>query len=276
MFKKIAVAVAFSPRCEAVLSEAKRFQQLYDAQLVLIHIGVKMEQDERFLKALMEKVDVDTDSIKVIWKQGNAAKRILAICNEEKIDLLLAGALRKENIFKYYIGSVARNILRKANCSVLVLTDPSVNAHPFRKIVIHGGPKNDSTKTIEIGIDLSKRSHASQIHIIKELKMFGLAMAMAGEGTENEYFEAKREFVGNEIKIVENILEKLDTQGLKINIKIMAGKTGSELSKFTQKAEADLLIVDSPATKLGLFSRVFSNDLEVIMADLPANLLIVQ
>ena len=40
-FKKIAVAVAFSPRCEALLAEARQLQDKLNAQMLFIHVGKK-------------------------------------------------------------------------------------------------------------------------------------------------------------------------------------------------------------------------------------------
>ena len=36
---KIGVAVAFSPRIEAFLAEAARMKEMWDAELILIHVG---------------------------------------------------------------------------------------------------------------------------------------------------------------------------------------------------------------------------------------------
>ena len=48
----------------------------------------------------------------------------LSSCKKEQIDLLVLGALQQENIFKYYVGSIAREVTRKAPCSILLLIKP--------------------------------------------------------------------------------------------------------------------------------------------------------
>ena len=63
-------------------------------------------------------------------------------------------------------------------------------------------------------------------------------------------------------------------QYYKINIKVIAGKSGHEIVKFSQKSNADLLIMNAPDHKLGLLDRVFPHHHEIVMADLPCNLLI--
>ena len=40
-FETIAVAVAFSPRLEAILCEAKYLSELFNAKILLLHVGKK-------------------------------------------------------------------------------------------------------------------------------------------------------------------------------------------------------------------------------------------
>ena len=52
-FNKIAVAIAFSPRLEAILAESKRLQEKFKAQMIFIHVGEKNLQQEQYLKHLL-------------------------------------------------------------------------------------------------------------------------------------------------------------------------------------------------------------------------------
>lgn len=276
MFKKIAAAVAFSPRMDAILSEANRFQQMFEAELVLIHVGEENEDKKELLQQSILKAGINPELIKIFWEDGDPAKKIRSVCKKQQVDLLLAGALKKENIFKYYIGSVARKILRKAQCSVLVLIDPSEQPAAFKRIVMLAGDEDDRKQTITAGCLIGKKDQAKQLHILKEIKMFGFTMALAGEDSQQEYSDTRRNMVQDKIEEVNKLIAESPCEGLKINVKIITGKSGYELTKFTRNAEADLLIIDAPNRDLNIFDRMFPNDLEFILADLPSNLLLVQ
>jgi hypothetical protein len=100
-------------------------------------------------------------------------------------------------------------------------------------------------------------------------------MALAGEEeTEQDQEETRRKIVGKEIEEIENILKGIDTDGLHVNIKVASGKPGFELRKFTKRVHADLLVVKNPEHKLNFLDRIFPHYLELIMEDLPSNLLI--
>ncbi|MEQ9438551.1 MAG: universal stress protein [Cyclobacteriaceae bacterium] len=276
MYKKLAIALAFSPRFEALLHEAKRVRDTLDAQLIIIHVGTQDAGKERLLQQKLSKIGFQEGQVKIIWKQGEPSKKILSVCRREKVDLLIAGAMKKENIFRYYIGSVARKILRKADCSVLMLINPSMNPKPFRKLVINGGENEFLRSVLKRGCEFGKIEHAAQVHVLREVRMYGLAMALASEeGNEDEYAETRRRLVDDEILKVKNLLKHIDTSSLNINVKVFAGKPEHEIAKFSKRIGADLLILGAPDHKLSLIDRIFPHDMECLLADLPSNLLVV-
>ena len=81
-FKKIAVAIGFTPRTEAILAESRRLQQLFNATMLFIHIGPNNLQHEQYLKHLLHRFELDKDNNRVIWKQGDPVTEILAVCKE--------------------------------------------------------------------------------------------------------------------------------------------------------------------------------------------------
>ena len=78
-----------------------------------------------------------------------------------------------------------------------------------------------------------------------------------------------------EINSVERMLVSIPHDNIKINIKMLSGKSGFELCKFVLRKQAQLLVVGAPPRRLSFFDRVFPHDLEYVFADLPSNLLVV-
>jgi nucleotide-binding universal stress UspA family protein len=276
MFKKIGVAIAFSPRGEALLTEANRIRILFDAELVLIHVGQKSADAETRMLGLVQRVGIESATVLVRWEKGKPSERILSVCKQERIDLIVAGALKQENMLQYYLGSVARRILRKANCSVLMLSNPSTSPKPFKSIVVNAEDSPYVEQALRASCFISMLEKANWLHVVRELKLYGLTMAVAEQTSEEEYDDHRQNLVSSEIEIVENLLKKIPHEGVKVNIKILSGKSGYELAKFAEKKKADLLIVGAPARRFSLFDRMFPHDLEYVFADLPSNLLIIR
>jgi nucleotide-binding universal stress UspA family protein len=275
MYQKIALAIAFSPRMEALIAEAKRLIGIFNGELILIHVGVKTDELEAKLNEILNRHCGDLSRIKTIWKEGKPAKTILKTCVEEQVDLLILGALKKEGLLTYYLGSVARKVIRKSPCSVLTLIDPKIGTTHFSKVVINGTQLEVTPKVIEKGLKFCQAEGANQVHILNEIKLYGLQMATAGEGSEDEVSLTRRKLVQQEIKYVQEILDGLDQTGLKINIKVTAGKWAVELVRFCEASGADLLIMGDEHGYT-LIDRLFPHDLEGILSEIPCNLLILK
>jgi len=274
-FKKIGLAIAFSPRLEALLVETARLRSFWNSRLVLIHVGHVDEEQAELLKVLLEKIGLNTPDVLVRIVHGNPALKILAVCREEKVDLLVAGAMKKENILKYYLGTVARKILRKASCSVLLLINPSIEPKPFNSIVVNAEDSPYVEQALMAACLLGKNEKSNWVHVVREVKLYGLNMSASEHSTEEEYEALKSSLVTTEIDNVQRLLNKIPHEGLKINIKILSGKSGFELAKFAIRKQADLLIVGASSRRFYFFDRVFPHDQEYLFADLPCNLLIV-
>lgn len=275
MYQKIALAIAFSPRMEALIAETKRLISLFGSELVVIHVGEKTTELEEKLSQILDSYSLNNAQTSVIWKQGKPAKMILQTCEEEQVDLLVLGALKKEGLITYYIGSVARKIIRKSKCSVLTLIEPKVETTQFCKVVINGTQADETPHVIGESLRFCRTQGATQLHILNEIKLYGLQMVTAGEGSEDEVSQMRRKLVQEEINYVQQILNGLDQSGLKINIKVTAGKGVVELGKFAETIEADLLIMGDQRG-YSFIDRLFPHDLEEILAELPCNLLIVK
>ncbi|MDF2158825.1 universal stress protein [Algoriphagus sp. CAU 1675] len=275
MFRKIGLAIAFSPRIEALISEARRLVKVFDSELVLIHVGVKTPELEGKLLEILQRLGCEELRTKVLWKEGKPAKMILQACREEHVDLLVAGALKREGLFKYYLGSVGRKIIRKSTCSVLTLIEPKTETSDFSKVVINGTQLEITPKVIAGGIAFSKKVKADNVSILNEIKMYGLQMGTASEDSEEEIAQTRRQLVQNEIEYVQGLLKTIDKGDLKINIKVTGGRWAVELARFCEKIEADLLIVGD-SRRLNFFDRIFPHDLEDLLSTLPCNLLIIK
>jgi hypothetical protein len=68
MYQKLALAIAFSPRMEALIAEARKLIRIFDGELVLIHVGTKTPELEAQLAEVLSRHCGDLHRIKTIWK----------------------------------------------------------------------------------------------------------------------------------------------------------------------------------------------------------------
>lgn len=273
MIRTIGLAIAFSPTAERMLAETAALVRLFQARLILIHIGDSSEKETALMQSLLKSQGLDAGSVTLRWERGNPAKIILKVCDEEQVDLLVAGALKKENLIQYYLGTIARTIMRRANCSVLLLTQPSLHPEGHKNVVVDAQDHPHVMDTLSLACQLC--SGKAWLHVVRELKLYGLVMSATEEYTEDEHENLRQGLIRDEIEKVEMLLEQIPHADIRVNIKVVSGKSGFELSQFAQRKQADLLVVSAPPRRFSLFDRVFTHDQEYIFADMPCNLLIV-
>ncbi len=273
-FKRLALAITFSPTAAALLYEAGRLRQWLDADLLLIHAGERTAETDAKLTSLLKQSGLPPDT-RIAWQPGKPAQAILKACQDHQIDLLLIGALKKEDLVGYYVGTVARSIMRKASCSIYVLTRPSESPRPLKNIVVNAEDSPYIHEALKVGCWMAARQPEGWLHVVRELKLMGLALVSADQCSEEEYSQVQQNLLREEFTTVERLMQSIPHENIKVNIKILSGKSGFELARFAERKEADLLIVGAPPRKFSLFDRVFPHDLEYIFAELPCNLMIV-
>jgi nucleotide-binding universal stress UspA family protein len=274
-FETIAVAVSFSPRCEFLLAEAKRIADICGATLILLHVGEKTREKEQALDVMIANSGIDANKSRLIWMDGEPVDTILQLCKLNIVDLLILGALEKENFLKFYIGSIARNISRKAKCSVLLFTHPSTKPQKFKKIIVNGVDNPKTIHTINTALYVAKHFKVNDVTIVNEVEVPGLAMTIAEDSTAPQTKEIKKNFEEGSAETLQTIIEKCDVGNVNVTNKVLKGKPGYAISKYARDKNADLLVINSPDTNLNLFDRIFAHGIEYILADLPCNVLIV-
>tara|TARA_B110000503_G_scaffold112402_1_gene168446 strand:- start:117 stop:950 length:834 start_codon:yes stop_codon:yes gene_type:complete len=272
---KILIGIAFSPNLKPNIFEAVRLANMFDAELVGVHVGEKTDQKITDLNLLLKEADTLNNSFKVIWQKGKPVDIILQTCTNQNIDLLILGALQQENLFKYYVGSIARKITRKAPCSVLLLIKPSIIRVPCKHIVVNGLSDNRTEETIKTSFFITKKLNCKKITIVEEIKQEELHIKINDDTSLRRANIAKERIKNREDRRVKNILKEIDCSNLTLKTQSIFGKRGYSIGHYAKLKRADLLVMNAP-TKSGILDRIFPQDIEYILSELPTDVLIVR
>lgn len=276
IFQKIGLAITFSPNALSLLRSANRLQNLFGAKLCLIHVGEKDSETENLMKQILTKAGIEENSYELVWQTGDPSKVIINACAAKNVDLLVAGALEKESILKYYIGSVARNIMREVPCSVLILTQPSAVPVPFRKFCASVQYNSLGEYAIRKGYEFAKLEKAEEFVLIKEFETPGLAITISDTGSTQETEQKRTDWQKEEELKLKVFANELNLSDIELKTVCVYGKQGWAASNYVRENDGDLLIVPSPPKKLKLFDRIFQHDIEFVLKQLPCALLIVR
>lgn len=275
-FNTIATGLAFSPRMEANLCESIRLMEYFDAKLVLIHVGEQTSEKQQQLNTLLHKHSIDSSQLKVVWHEGDPVKVILRACRVHKVDLLVAGAVANEGLLTYYMGSVARELSRQAECNLLLLLEPSVTSKKFHSMVVSGNDHPHLKDTLLKSFEFARGIGVDQVTIVEELSPKTIKMKVEDDASANQASIIRTGFLRKEAQRVGDILSELNCTELTIRNQCIFGKKGYTISHFAQSLHVDLLVVSGTVQKRASFlDRLFMSDLEYVLSDMPTNLLII-
>ncbi|MDB9960484.1 universal stress protein [Oceanihabitans sp.] len=277
-FHTIGIGVTFSPNLKANIFEASRLAVMFQSKLVLIHVGTesaeKMEQFQNILEPFI-KQSLDYS---IVFKAGDPVDVILSVSEEKKINLLILGALKRENFLKYYVGSIARKITRQANCSVLLLINPSVVRMPCRHVVVNGLKDPKTKHTIASAFYVASSLGAEKITIVEEITEDKVTVKVDDDKSLRKAAILKERLKMRETSRVNAIIENIPkdyTQDIAIKSQPIFGKQGYSIGHYAQISRADLLVMNAPS-KMTFWDRLFPHDIEHILTELPTDVLIIQ
>lgn len=274
MFTKIGLAITFSPTGKALLFEAKRLCDLFGAEIVFIHNGERTPETESKLMELISSAGYDISKVSLEWVQGDIAGTIIKKSEEKNVDLLLAGALEKENILKYYTGSVARKIMREAKCSVLILTAPSESPKSFKKFCVSVEYSQQSEEAVKIAYNFALLEKAEKLLLIREFQAPGLAMTVHDTGSIREAELTRQKWEKEEKDKIQMLVKELNLTGVSVETVCLYGKEGYEANKYVESVNGDLYVLAAPQRRLKIFDRIFQHDIEFTLKQLPCPVLI--
>ncbi len=249
----------------AVLAEAGRVSCSLSAPLCLIHADeFTPEKEKRFRSALR---DLQLDSGAAIrFEPGEPAEAILKVQREENIDLLVAGAMETESVHRNFTGDVARELLRRARCDLLLYTEPKENPKPPEGIlVVVPDFLEPSRQVVCAAVNLAERSGSRQITILHVQTTFAEAKEKA-LGVSNGTLSTE--------ETLESWVQVHARPDLELDYHLLRGNTGFTACEFIQSSGTDLVVMPSQMPTSD--QPVFAPALDWIIQVIPGNLWVIR
>jgi len=127
--KRIVYATDFSPYSNQAYFHAITLAESHEASLTILHVhtsGQEPERERAYWRQQLEQIRPVNPHIPVrhVLLEGNPAEQIIAYSVEQGADLLVLGTHGRTGVERQLMGSVAEQVMREANCSVLVVKMP--------------------------------------------------------------------------------------------------------------------------------------------------------
>ncbi len=269
---------AFSPKLQINILETTRIASFFNAKLILLHVGEKTIEKELKINSILKECNQDNITVEVQWKPGNPINVITQTCKTSAIDLLILGALQHENVYQFYVGSIARKLTRKVCCSVLLLIKPSAERIACKNIVVNGLDEPDTPLAIADAFYVANALGTQQITIVEEIREKEVHVTVEDDKSLKKANIMKERLRNREEsrvrKVIKNQCEEY-TKNIRVKTQNIFGQRGYCIGHYAEIVRADLLIMNAPK-KTRLIDRIFPHDIEHILSDLPTDLLIIR
>lgn len=249
-----------------------------DSELVLVHVGEENEEKKATIDDHLASFSERKLKYSVLFLPGAPVDIILSAIKNYDIDLMILGALKRETFFKYYLGSIAREITRKADCSILLLINPSVDRVPCKHIVVNGLKDPKTKETINYAFYVGKKLNASRITVVEEVGQDEFNIKVDDDKTLRQSTIIRERLMIRENMRVKKLLEEVPEEfsnGISVKSQPIFGKRGYSIGHYAQVVRADLLVMNAPI-KTSFWDRLFPHDIEHILGELPTDVLIIR
>ncbi len=277
-FKSLLFGFAFSPTLESNISEITRIAHYFGAKLILLHVGDQTSEKSDKINHLLSEVEHKDLDIEIHWENGSPVEVIVSACDRLSVDLLVLGAMQHENVYQFYVGSIARTLTRKVNCSVLLLINPSNDRVPCKHIVVNGLDAPETPVAVTDAFYVGHALGAQQITIVEEIKQKEVHVTVEDDASLKKATMIKEQIKKREDSRVRTILDVLPKklfENIRVKTQSIFGQRGYSIGHYAEVVRADLLVMNAPK-KTRLIDRVFTHDIEYILSDLPTDLLIIR
>lgn len=257
------------------LREACKFANHFGAKLYVVHIGMEEKHKKDQLQQTIYELNYQ-GALEILFREGEPVNTLSLVCDENHIDLLMLGALQRENLFKHYLGSVARKLTKKVKCSVLLLIKHSEERSAHHHIVVNGLETNQSEDTINRAFYVANHLSTKKLTIVEEIKHTEVKV--------DDDRSQRRAAISHERKIhqenlrIKKIIETIPEEYkevLEVKLQGIFGKSGYSIGHYARVVRSDLLITDN-ATRQSLLKKLLANELSFILSELPTNVLILK
>jgi len=235
---RVGAAITMTAQSDALLAEASRFAERLGAPLTLIHTGTSKAESQTFLQDAAARLAIPHEK-HIVWNQTEPSEALASAAEKAGVDLLVVGAFEGPALGRRrFLGSVPQRLADRAQCSLLLVAHPRLDAHKFRRIVVITDFSDCSKVACEHALWLAQQDAVECLHIISIHTVFMEARAQAGlQDGRPARTRAEEE------QLMQDFLASLPDCDVPVDWHIVHATTGFAACDFADSVGADLLVL---------------------------------
>jgi hypothetical protein len=135
---------------------------------VFVHVGRDDQETRQRLAQVFALADMAPPEDDLIVREGRPDLVLLKAAKEYDADMIVLGALERDNVVSELIGSTARRVARRAECSVFLLVGSVDEQAAWHTVVASVEFDEASMEMLNRIASLANTSPSARIHVIRE------------------------------------------------------------------------------------------------------------
>lgn len=244
--------------------------QLFGAKPLFLHIGEDSPETHKKLQDALNDSDFVgvTPDYQVI--SGQAVEGLIHAARKARADLIIAGALRKEGIFKTSLSKVARQLATKAPCSVFLLLDVHETPPPLEKIHCVVEYHRPAHMAVQVSLSLAAMAGTRDLVFTHS---FQFPKEVSDKTLVSQASGIRKLYHQQDTKL-HRFLSRFRFEGVQFRGQCICEKTHDSTLAFTREWAANLLVLPAPKKSQGLWSTLFTTDIERLLHNIPCSILL--
>lgn len=190
--KNVLFLTDFSPAASAAVPYARELAKRFGAQIHALHVRgpVVNPMTDPSTWAALEEASETTKEVEIaklrksfpamepdiLVEEGALWSSLASVVEKKSIDVIVLGTRGRSGIGKFFLGSVAEEVFRRAPCPVMTI-GPFANADPsqpceFKKILYATDFTNESAAAATYATSLAQefQAHLTLLHVVREAR----------------------------------------------------------------------------------------------------------
>ena len=256
-YKKFLIPIDFSEHSRVAAQQGVSLAQRHQAKVYFLHVGENSQQAAQRLSEFINAMQFENslDSKKLV-AQGSPSSVILSVARKTGANMIVMGSRGMSGLKHFVYGSVAEEVLREANCPVLVIKRRKQTG--FASYVMPQIRKLEGTLQVDkilVPLDFSPASKLAFQHAVAvaanysstiyTLTVFEKKLKEYGDDSEEHTTLVIR---GEKVRLWEEFPALLASAGYslghsRLKRMLLAGEAAAKIESVVDKKEIDLIIM---------------------------------
>lgn len=243
MIQKILLADSGIGLTTEMLKSLRDLPTIQEATITILHVVPrqvtteamedKMAEGEKILAQTVEKLDIESDRVETMLRQGDPKDTVCKVAEDIKADLIIMGSRGLKRLESILANSVSQYVFQLTNRPMLLVKD-DIYVKKLKRVMVALDKSDVAQHALELALFL-----------LRGYKDAELILARVNPDLDPKLLPLSKAEMENN-PVVAEALNLVKRQGVNYRCVVTGGRPSQEICKLADENDVDLLIMGSP------------------------------